>query len=76
MGGEQGSWIGNLEITKMIKTPIKRGQIWQHKVSGKRCVIFGTNGRKWRTRTLQEKSENHSLSNLTLWCKFTLVDIG
>lgn len=58
----------------MIRTPIKRGQIWEHKISKIRCQITGTAKKGWKTITLNKaKTENHSLKNQTLWTKFNLI---
>lgn len=57
----------------MIRTPIKRGQIWEHKVSKIQCRIIGTKGRRWKTITLDKKQENHTLANQTFWTKFELI---
>lgn len=57
----------------MIKTPIKRGQVWKNNFTGKRFLIAGTHGRKWRAKTLDRAiADIHSLTNQTLWSKFTL----
>lgn len=57
----------------MIRTTIKRGQIWKNNLTGKRYQIVGTHGRKWRAKTLDRAIQDiHSLTNQTLWTKFYL----
>lgn len=57
----------------MIRHAIKRGQIWKNNVTGKRFLIAGTHGRKWRAKTLDRAVPDiHSLANQTLWSKFSL----
>lgn len=58
----------------MIRTPIKRGQIWESKKSGIRCRIFGSVGGRWRVITLNtDKIQNHSITNNTIWSRMKLI---
>jgi len=58
----------------MIRTPIKRGQIWESLKSGIRCRIIGTRGGRYKVLTINtDKIQNHSVTNQTLWSKMKLI---
>lgn len=61
----------------MKKIRIERSQIWRHKVSGDMVVVHGKHGDKWIiirvNKQKRNSSDSHTVSNQTLWSKFTLV---
>lgn len=60
----------------MIKTPIKRNQIWKHSASDFQILVAGKKGRKWNCKVLTERpgvfNGSHTMSQITIWKKFEL----
>lgn len=61
----------------MIRTPIKRNQIWENKVSGFQLMVYSKKGVKWKCKVLTDRHDvfngTHTMSQFTLWKKFELV---
>jgi len=60
----------------MIKTQIKKGQVWQHKHSGKQVQVYRKAGGDWIILSLDgsefQGSASHKVAPQTLWSKFLL----
>lgn len=62
----------------MIKTAIKKNQIWRHNKSGKEVQIYRKAGDYWILLSIEgeefQGSASHKCRPQTIWSKFTLVD--
>lgn len=61
----------------MNKIRIAKNQTWKHNISGDLIVVHGKHRDKWIIVRVGGKkrnsSDSHTVSNQTLWTKFTLV---
>lgn len=61
----------------MIRTPIKRHQIWRQKGSDFQIYINRSKNNKWQVKVLTAKHDvyagTHTMSSITIWKKFELV---